>query len=78
MKRVVIISMIVLAAVVAGVVAWFKLRGGDGDSAEAWGKMGTFESSPPSEKGFRTDDIQIRFEDEGASRKGRSPSAKGK
>ena len=66
MKKVIIVlgALAVVAAV--AVFAWIKVRGSSDDVPF---KMGTFESMPPSEKGFKLDDINIKFEDKAPAKK---------
>ena len=66
MKKVIIVlgALAVVAAV--AVFAWIKTRG---SSDEIPFKMGTFESMPPSENGFKLDDMNIKFD-------GKAPVAK--
>ena len=66
MKKIIIVlgALAVVAAV--AVFAWIKVRGSSDDVPF---KMGTFESMPPSEKAFKLDDINIKFEDKAPAKK---------
>lgn len=66
MKKVIILlgALAVVAAV--AVFAWIKVCGSSDDIPI---KMGTFESTPPSEKAFKLDDINIKFEDKAPAKK---------
>ena len=73
MKKVIIVlgALAVVAAV--AVFAWIKVRGSSDDVPF---KMGTFESMPPSEKGFKLDDINIKFDSKSAPAAKGTPAAK--
>lgn len=66
MKKVIILlgALAVVAAV--AVFAWIKVRGSSDDVPF---KMGTFESMPPSEKGFKLDDMNIKFDSKAPAKK---------
>ena len=66
MKKIIIVlgALAVVAAV--AVFAWIKVCGSSDDIPI---KMGTFESTPPSEKAFKLDDINIKFEDKAPAKK---------
>lgn len=66
MKKIIIVlgALAVVAAV--AVFAWIKVCGSSDDIPI---KMGTFESTPPSEKGFKLDDMNIKFDGKAPAKK---------
>ena len=73
MKKIIVVlgALAVVAAV--AVFAWIKERESSDDIPL---KMGSFESMPPSEKGFKLDDINIKFDSKSAPAAKSTPAAK--
>ena len=73
MKKVIIA--LVLLAVVAAVAVFAWVRNGR-SADEIPLEMGSFESAPPSEKNFKVDDMNIKFDGKAASGAKKAPAAK--
>ena len=70
-KIIVVLGALAVVAAVA-VFAWIKERESSDDIPL---KMGSFESMPPSEKGFKLDDMNIKFDDKAEPAAKKAPEA---
>lgn len=73
MKKIIIVLVALAVVAAVAVCAWIKMRGSSDDIPF---KMGTFESMPPSEQGFKLDDMNIKFDGKATPAAKKAPAAK--
>ena len=73
MKKVIIVLVLLAVVAAVAVIAWVR-NGRSADEIPL--EMGTFESAPPSEKNFKVDDMNIKFDGKAATEAKKAPAAK--
>ena len=73
MKKVIIVLGVLAVVAAVAVFAWVR-NGRSADEIPL--EMGSFESAPPSEKNFKVDDMNIKFDGKTAPAAKKAPAAK--
>ena len=72
MKKVIIVLGVLAVVAAVAVFAWVR-NGRPADEIPV--EMGSFESAPPSEKNFKVDDMNIKFDDKAEPAAKKAPEA---